>query len=239
MLSSVVRLSSLFLLSSAFTLAFSTAIAAPAASESLPQSPVVASRISEIKKADLALIKMGEAPADVEKFYPAMLWKKSSEKNFWTAQLLTSIRQDFEKLEKAYDIADYCPGYREASKFHQEVCWMRLMSGIMRYESGFSAKTEFLETDVGSLSIGLFSLSAGECELTARELTEGAKNIACGVKIFAELTAVAQGIDVQEKGQREGAAAYWSVLREAYEIHGYILGKRKEIQALTAKYLRF
>jgi hypothetical protein len=163
------------------------------------------------------------------------VWTGVRNTESWTATVHKTVAARIEELEKAQDKEEFCPGYSKAGAMEKEACWVRLVSAMVQFESRFKPDTVFLEPD-GNKSIGLLSLSPGECANapSEAELKVPEKNLSCGTALMAKLIA-RQGYINGPKGQR-GAAAYWSVLREPYRAHGYELGKQDEIIELTKEY---
>lgn len=162
-------------------------------------------------------------------------WSGRSQTQSWTQVLHKAVVANKSKLESASDRNEFCPGYDQANKLQQEACWVRLISAMVQFESSFKPDGVFTEPS-GQKSIGLLSLSPGECANApkAEDLKIAEKNLACGTAKMAALTARHGYID-GPKGQR-GAAAYWSVLRKPYKAHGYNLGKQDKIIAITKEY---
>jgi hypothetical protein len=165
------------------------------------------------------------------------LWSRLANTQAWTKAVQEIVHKRFGDFELAKDKETFCPGYTAAatSRAQKEACWVRLVSAISFYESSFNPKGGFVEPS-GSSSIGLLSLSEGECPnaKTIKELKDPIKNLSCGTNKMADLIKKAKYID-GPVGNR-GAAAYWSVLRTPYVVGKYKLGKKTQIALLTKKY---
>jgi hypothetical protein len=179
-----------------------------------------------------------EELSDEQRLYSAALWSKTPEGNYWTSLVISATREHLNKLEKARDINDWCPGYWQASEHQREVCWLRLFGGLVKFESSFKGDTKFHEGG-GVWSIGLMALSPKECKgyETEELLKKPLFNLRCGIGKFANLVERDGYIDGPESGR--GAAAYWSTLRQPYtkprpngDGH-YKLGKKYEIKVFT------
>lgn len=178
------------------------------------------------------------AQRPVAAYHRAAIWSKYANTLSWTTTALKEIRRQMPMLERARDKNDFCPAYNRASMYHREICWLRLIGGLVEHESGFNAATSFIEAN-GDASIGLFSLSTGECKFapTADLLRNALLNMHCGIGLMARLIYDQGFIDGPESSR--GAASYWSVLRDPYRAYGYSLGRKYKIQAYTRNYANF
>ncbi len=185
-----------------------------------------------------------EELSDEQKLYSAALWSKVPEGNYWTSLVVASIREFLPSLERARDINDWCPGYWNASEHHREVCWLRLIGGIVKLESSFKPDDKFREPS-GAWSVGLLALSPKECKRyeTVEMLQKPLLNLSCGIGMLARFVER----DGYLHGPKEalGASKYWSTLRTPYtqrkpDGKGYYkLGKKPEIQAFTTSYRNY
>lgn len=168
-------------------------------------------------------------------FYSAAIWAKIPSSNLWTDMTLAMIRANLSTLELARDKEEFCPGYHQANDHQQQVCWLRLISALVSFESGFKPGDSFIEPN-GAASVGLMALSPKECRNyeTIKLLKNPVLNLSCGVRTMLHLIERDRYID-GPNGQR-GAAAYWSVLRTPYKVGTYRLGKQDQIASFTRKY---
>jgi hypothetical protein len=172
---------------------------------------------------------------EMASFYSAAVWSKATNAKLWTDAALAQIRANFNRFERARDVDDFCPNYRDSSEHLKQVCWLRLIGALTKYESSFKQEEGFVEPD-GAMSIGLMALSPDECSVspTKRLLKDGILNLSCGIDKMAHLIERDGFINGPKSGR--GAAAYWSVLRDAYEHGKYKLGKSEKIRELTRAY---
>jgi hypothetical protein len=114
-------------------------------------------------------------------------------------------------------------------------CWVRLISAIARYESGFDPLSSYHEAS-GNYSVGLLQLSTGECDNaeTLPLLQDPVQNLICGTRRMAAL--IARDGYITSPDNVHGAAAYWSVLRAPYMNGTLHLGRRDEVAKITADY---
>ncbi|MGZ3695532.1 MAG: hypothetical protein ACXWQO_15590 [Bdellovibrionota bacterium] len=170
--------------------------------------------------------------------HQAALWSEKSQTERWTAAVLSVVRARIRQFEKARDIDKFCPGYREASVAQKEACWVRLVSAVSKFESGFNPRDTYREAN-GRMSIGLLALSTGECPeaKTSSALKEPLGNLLCGTRMMAELID-RDGI-IENPPPHRGAAAYWSVLRTPYGHGKHKHGKVSRIIPLTKQYRTF
>lgn len=175
---------------------------------------------------------------DTDKLLNAATWAAIDNTDSWTRATIQSISNHMSELEKARDISDFCPGYSRARKRERFACWLRLVGGVVRYESNYKPDDLFREPN-GSYSVGLMALSPNECNNapTIRSLKKAVPNLVCGINMMAELIARDGFIDGPKSAR--GAATYWSTLREPYSYGHMKLGKKDKISALTRTYREY
>jgi hypothetical protein len=156
----------------------------------------------------------------------------------WTETALSLVRARQPDLEQARDVEDFCPDYHRASQGQKEACWLRIMSAVVLFESNFNPRATYREAN-GRYSIGLFSLSSGECReaRSAKALKDPIANLTCGIRMMADL--IARDDVIENAPPRRGAAAYWSVLRRPYGHGKHKHGKRERLINLTKQYRAF
>lgn len=185
-----------------------------------------------------------EENSDELKLYNAALWAKVPEGRYWTSLVMASVRKNLSSLERARDLNDWCPGYWEATEHQRDVCWLRLLGGLVKFESSFKPEDKFKEPS-GNWSVGLMALSPKECKNyeTVDMLQQPLLNLSCGIGKFADLIERDGYIAGPEKSL--GAAKYWSTLRAPYKQRKpngdgyYNLGKKNEILVFTMPYRQF
>lgn len=170
--------------------------------------------------------------------YAAAVWSQVEGSSKWTDAVMDLMGKLLPKLELAKDKEVFCPGYRKATQRQKEICWLRIVGGVARFESSFNPSESFKEPD-GHYSIGLMALSPGECPNaeTIALLKIGSRNVACGIAKMANL--IARDGWIEGPVGTRGAAAYWSVLRKPYVAHGYKLGKKHLIVPITSKFRQY
>lgn len=191
-----------------------------------------------VKPAEPSKEQAGKRSLSWEVFHSATMWMRMPHTRPWTQLAMTSIHAKIETLDRARDISLFCPGYTVSTQAYRELCWLRLVSAVVQYESKHNPESTFREPN-GAVSVGLFSLSPNECGNAPRivDLKDPLRNLACGIEIMTGLIGRDGYID-GPAGHR-GAAAYWSVLRPPYSAYGYALGRKKEIMAITRSYQSF
>jgi|GEM_PF-5651533 len=185
-----------------------------------------------------------EENADEKKLYAAALWANVPEGKYWTSLVMASVRKNLSSLERARDLNDWCPGYWEASDHHRDVCWLRLLGGLVKFESSFKPDDKFKEPS-GNWSVGLMALSPKECKNyeTIGLLQQPLLNLSCGIGKFADL--IERDGYIAGTGKNMGAAAYWSTLRAPYKQlkpdgSGYYnLGKKNDILPFSTTYRNY
>jgi hypothetical protein len=177
-------------------------------------------------------------------YHRASLWARhAAHSEPWTQAVISIIRTRIHDFERAADVEVFCPGYREASARQREICWLRLVGGVVEFESSFKPDEKPFYEGHGVYSVGLLALSTGECKnaMTTRELMDPVKNLICGVNRMAMLIARGRAIDSPE---HKGACAYWSTLRPPHKAQlpdgrWVILGKKNQIIDRTKLYRQF
>jgi hypothetical protein len=167
--------------------------------------------------------------------YNSAVWLKVKNTKPWTDAVIAAVHSKITSFERARDVEDFCPGYSKASKHSREVCWLRLVGGVVEFESSFNPTDSFKEPS-GDMSVGLLALSPNECANAPTEaaLKDPVKNLVCGITIMARLIAADGFIDGPVSGR--GASAYWSTLRAPYISGKYHLGKKDQIIPITTLY---
>ena len=167
--------------------------------------------------------------------YNSAVWAKVKNSKTWTDAVIAGVDSKIASFERARDIEDFCPGYSKASKLSREVCWLRLVGGVVEFESSFNPTDSFKEPD-GDMSVGLLALSPNECANAPTEaaLKDPVKNLVCGITIMARLIAADGFIDGPTSAR--GASKYWSTLRAPYISGKYHLGKKDQIIPITKLY---
>ena len=170
--------------------------------------------------------------------YTAAIWSQVGNSKPWTDAVVSAIRKQIASFELARDVEDFCPGYAKASVSSREICWLRLVGGVVRYESNFNPSDSFKEPS-GDVSVGLLALSPNECPNapTVDALKDPVENLICGITIMARLIKADGFIDGPPSGR--GASAYWSTLRAPYISGKYHLGKKDQIIPMTKIYLTY
>lgn len=179
--------------------------------------------------------KTASTPPAPGSLHSTTIWSHVLSSGSWTAVALQLIREKMPSLEKARDVAQFCPDYAQATRIQKEVCWLRIIGGIVKFESGFRPGEMYRERN-GVYSIGLMSLSPGECSNAPRtaDLKDPIRNLICGVNMMSSLIARDGYLD-GPKGQR-GAGTYWSVIRRPYSVGHARHGRKEQIIQLTKVY---
>lgn len=143
-------------------------------------------------------------------------WSGSHNSMVWTKTALTVIRKRKKSLDQARDVETFCRGYKKASEKQQEICWIRIIGGIMKYESSFRAGGKMRE-NTGEWSVGLLAMSPSQCPNapSVEALRDPKRNVVCGINRLADL--IGQSGWISGPGNR-GAAKNWSTLRGRYPV---------------------
>jgi hypothetical protein len=168
-------------------------------------------------------------------FHEAALWSGKSNTEGWTNAVVSVVRAHMSEFDRARDVEEFCPGYRQASQAQKETCWVRLVSAVSKYESGFNPRDTFREV-TGQMSIGLLSLSPGECAeaRSSAALKQPIPNLTCGTRMMADL--IARDGSIESPAPSRGAATYWSVLRRSRSKRHRGTGHKNQIMSSTREY---
>lgn len=144
----------------------------------------------------------------------------------WSSILISALKVQMPKLDKAKDIAKFCPNYAKLDASGRLIAWAHLTAGMLKYESGvdkglLKTCTAFKEP-TGQMSIGFFQLSYGNkfCPKSKAEadLCDVRVNVACGTKLMGHFVekdlVLAEGGYVKSGAPApKGLSRYWAVVR--------------------------
>jgi hypothetical protein len=150
-------------------------------------------------------------------FHKASLWAKPAPTSLaWTKVVIEVVDKRLRDFELAADKETFCPGYASATLAQRHICWLRVVGGIVEFESSFRPDEPPFHEGNGVYSVGLMALSTGECPNApdTKGLMDPLKNLVCGVNKMAALIARYKAID---NAEHKGASAYWSTLRPPYQ----------------------
>jgi hypothetical protein len=142
-------------------------------------------------------------------------------KDDWSVVTISTVKSKIASLNKASDMSKFCPLYSSMNIDEQALAWGYLLSGIVKFESGYNPNSTMTESD-GSVSQGLFQLTYGNahCPKSRKEadLNDPSVNIKCAVAIMADEVesdhvVAAGGYIKYGAPPAKGIAKYWSVMR--------------------------
>ncbi|MDQ1847653.1 transglycosylase SLT domain-containing protein [Gemmobacter fulvus] len=162
---------------------------------------------------------------------PSMRWDTRPEAAEWTVKTLMAVAEEDQALATRVpaDIAQWCPGYEEASLMERRAFWVALISAVGKYESSYNPRA----AGGGGKYIGIMQISPRSaanygCDATsASALKDGTANLACAVEMVAhhvERDGVAVGNGRQgigrdwmpfRKGEKRAEMANW-VSKQTY-----------------------
>lgn len=178
--------------------------------------------------------------SDMESYDRAAVWHGQTRQSLaWTTASIKLFRQHWSQLSRADDIGDFCPGYRNATRKQQEICWLRIIGGIVKFESDFRPASKMRES-TGVWSVGLMAMSIGQCPGlgSVSALQQAIPNLECGISDFAKWTADGGSIS-----SRSGAGRNWSTLRNPYTAYvagkRIVVGKKKQIESIAMGFKRY
>ena len=178
--------------------------------------------------------------SDMASYDRAAVWHgHTSQSMSWTTASIQLIREHWSQLNRANDVNEFCPGYHSASRKQQEICWLRIIGGIVQFESDFKPADKYRESN-GVWSVGLMAMSVGQCPgaSSMSALQQAIPNLKCGITNFAKWAA--EGSSISEK---RGAGRNWSTLRSPYTVYAggkrLSIGKKKQIEAIAMGFKRY
>ncbi|TCP43100.1 transglycosylase SLT domain-containing protein [Rhodovulum marinum] len=156
---------------------------------------------------------------------PTMRWDHRPEASTWTRASLSALSDYGAALAETVpsDIGRWCPAYPKAGPAQRRAFWAGLFSALAKHESTWNPKA----VGGGGRYIGLMQISPataryhGCAATSAAELTNGAANLKCAIRIAAA-TVPRDGVVAAGGG---GVAADWGPMTVA--------AKREEIAAWT------
>jgi len=149
---------------------------------------------------------------------PTMRWDHLPQATNWTVATLKAVEEHGSGLVTTVpkDIAQWCPGYENASDAERAAFWAGLFSTLAKYESTWNPKA----SGGGGLWIGLTQIDPRtargyDCNAkTKAELKNGAANLSCAVRI-ASYQVARDDVLISEDGSWRGVARDWAPFRSA------------------------
>ncbi|MBP1804585.1 transglycosylase SLT domain-containing protein [Rubellimicrobium aerolatum] len=147
---------------------------------------------------------------------PAMAWdSQGAHTDAWTEATIDALKTQGVALlsEVPGDIGTWCPGYAQADTSQRAAFWAGLLSALARFESTWNPQA----VGGGGKWFGLVQIAPGTarshgCDAdSGQELTDGAANLQCAVKIAAR-TVTRDGVVAAGGG---GFAADWGPFASA------------------------
>lgn len=146
----------------------------------------------------------------------AMAWDHRPEAAAWTTSTMSAVADHDTDLAAIVpgDIAQWCPGYEQASMTERRAFWTGLVSAVARYESSWNpAASGGGGRYIGVMQISPRSASNYGCDADSpAELKDGAANLECAVTMMAYH--VGSDALVAGGGDR-GIGRDWMPLRDA------------------------
>jgi hypothetical protein len=185
----------------------------------------VKTRTTSVRRAALALPVLFLAacaqqqpaePPPVPEALPVMAWDhQGPHTDEWTEATLAALETEGAALlsQVPHDIGSWCPGYVEAEPQERAAFWAGLLSALARFESTWNPRA----VGGGGRWFGLVQISPQTargygCEArSGAELTDGAANLECAVRIAAR-TVTRDGVVAAGGG---GFAADWGPFASA------------------------
>jgi hypothetical protein len=178
-------------------------------------------------------------PKGVERVSYPFAWNAFNPQGTWAYALqkglgLKSNRFLLESPPR--DMEDFCPRFASLGKSEREIFWIAFFNEVVRYESAFipltaSDEGQYDSGNKGIISSGLTQVSlrssrascyqARGCGLVKNQndLFDPAKNLQCAVGIMSCLSESAGCLSCKRGGKWKGIAAYWSTLRDPYQVN--------------------
>lgn len=150
-----------------------------------------------------------------------LVWESAShpERSDWSKALHQIVRASFSELNRATDIATFCPKYSGLNDAQKINVWSNLFAATSYYESGWKPAVNSVDVgsaaDTNTWSVGLLQLSVVDQQsygfkfgFDFADLQEPIKNLQLGVKIMARQI-TKRGTVLIPVG---GSGLYWSTL---------------------------
>jgi hypothetical protein len=177
-------------------------------------------------------------PEGIEKVNHSFAWDSFNPNGTWGHSLQRALRRqenNFFLTKPPTDMEDFCPRFAGLRIEEREVFWIALFNEIARHESAFIPLTASDEgaydpANKGVISSGLSQISLRSskaacyqergCSLVKKQadLFQPDKNLRCAVGIMSCLSESAGCLSCKKGGKWKGIAAYWSTLRDPYEV---------------------
>lgn len=206
----------------------------------------------------VAEIYKDSLPKGEVKLSHAFSWDSFNPQGTWAYSLQKALRRKenaFFLKNPPRDMGDFCPRFASLGGPEREIFWIALLNEIARHESAFvplaaSDEGVYDPSNKGVISSGLTQISlrsskaacyqARGCGLvkSQADLFNPDKNLRCAVGIMSCLSEPVGCLSCKKSGKWKGIAAYWSTLRDPYEVTcskcptGKVtIGKKPEIRA--------
>lgn len=181
----------------------------------------------------------GELPAGGHKPILALPWDKYNPKGTWGNAIEEALAQPYNSFllsTPPSDIVDFCPKYAAIDKAHKIHFWQALVAQVSDLESSFlpycaSDEGTYNPASKGVISSGLVQISLlsiknscyqsrGCTEIRSQDdLYDPSRNLHCGLGVMSCLMTKASCLSCKTaEGAWTGIAAYWSTLRDPYEV---------------------
>jgi hypothetical protein len=149
----------------------------------------------------------------------------------WTTLTFDAIDESGTNLLETLplDIEEFCPKYFQLPVETRKMFWVYFLSAMSELESGHNPELEYKEKFRNSygyyvMSRGLLQLSDESargygCDISSEaDLHDPEVNLSCGVRILDRWIGKDQRIAGKVNGKWQGAARYWSVLRDKRKL---------------------
>lgn len=157
---------------------------------------------------------------------PPMRWQDRKGSDAWTKATLAALdREGGTILSRVPDDIDaFCPNYAELTKTGRKAFWAGLLSALAKHESTYNPKA----SGGGGRWLGLMQIAPAtwrsyDCD---GNITNGADNMSCAVRIMARQVARDNAVVRDETGGWRGVARDWAPMRNP--------GKRADIASWTS-----
>jgi hypothetical protein len=168
-----------------------------------------------------------------------LAWDSYNPKGTWGYSIEEALGQPYNTFlldSPPADMKDFCPKYSSLNRAHKVHFWQALVTKVSELESSYvpycaSDEGKYNPGAKGVISSGLVQISLlsikascyqsrGCSEIRSREdLYDPAKNLHCGLAVMSCLVTRGSCLSCKTaEGAWTGIAAYWSTLRDPYEV---------------------
>lgn len=144
---------------------------------------------------------------------PPMRWDQRPGSEAWTRATLAALDREGVTIlsQVPRDIEAFCPSYEDLGQTGRKAFWAGLLSAVAKHESTYNPKAR----GGGGKWLGLMQIAPATWRSygCSGEITNGADNMACAVRIMSRQVARDNAVVSDGSGGWRGIARDWAPLR--------------------------